>query len=121
MNSFEAFIMGEMNRDKTERVFDWDKALKILKEKKAKHAWAGLANDMEYTAGRILVEGKPVTDSYTYLASTWATPVIVITENKDDGYLDSDMIECWVYNTEKDNPNKYSAESKWLDLSLIHI
>ena len=60
------------------KVFDWDKAAQIIKEKNPEYAEAGLFEDLEYTCGLIYKNEKPVYDSYTYLASTWATPVLKI-------------------------------------------
>lgn len=80
MDSIAAFAMGEANRGKELMVFDWDKAAKLIKERNAQSASAGLQSDWEWTGGCILDEGKPVPeeDTYVYLASTWATPEIEI-------------------------------------------
>lgn len=85
----------------THRVFDWLKAVELIKEYNAKDAIAGLSTDMFWTSGTILADGKIVTDSYTYLSSDWATPVIVI----DDVEYD-----CWKYQHEVQNWNSYT---KW--------
>lgn len=97
MDTMSAFAMGEANRHKELMVFDWDKAAAILKERNAQTAEAGLASDWEYTGGVILLDGKPLSkdESYTYLASTWATPQLEV---------DGDVIDCYVMqsNTEWD-------------------
>lgn len=74
MDSMSAFVMGEANRNKELMVFDWEKAAKIIKEKGAKEASAGLRDDWDWTGGDILRDGKPVPEEEThvYLASTWA-------------------------------------------------
>ena len=54
---------------------------------------------MEYTAGEVWRDGKPVLDDYTYLSSMWATPVLEI---------DGEEIECWI----EDEVNN-SASIKW--------
>lgn len=65
---------------KERMVFDWLKAVEIIKEREATAASAGLSGDLEWTGGAILEDGKPISkdDTYVYLASTWATPVLVI-------------------------------------------
>lgn len=113
MDTATAFIMGQLNRGRIQRVFDWDKALKILEEKKVGYAIAGLESDMEWTSGEILVDGELTNDSYTFLSSTWATPVIVLKESEDDDHYET--IECWCYDTDEDNPHKYGSSSKWQD------
>ena len=85
----------------THRVFDWLKAVELIKEHNAKDAIAGLSTDMFWTSGTILVDGKIITDSYTYLSSDWATPVIVI----DDVEYD-----CWKYQHEVPD---WDAGTKW--------
>jgi hypothetical protein len=60
------------------RAFDWCKAARILKERQPAEADAGLLEDWGYTAGTIWLAGEPVTKSYTYLASLWATPALRI-------------------------------------------
>lgn len=76
MNSLQAFINGEMNRGKPMMVFDWDKAAALIRERKPQVASAGLHSDWEWTGGDIYRDGKPIPkdETYTYLASTWATP-----------------------------------------------
>lgn len=57
-------------------VFDWDKAAQLIKDTGSQEAAAGLQGDWGWTGGAILGGGKPVPkeDTYTYLASIWATP-----------------------------------------------
>lgn len=87
MDTMAAFVLGAANRGKEQKVFDWDKAVDILKERGIKDASAGLHLDLEYTSGDILVDGEPVKD-YCYLASTWATPVLVTGWGEE--------IPCWI-------------------------
>ncbi len=47
-----------------EKVFDWDKAAKIIKELQPKKASAGLAEDWDCTSMDIFVDGKVVKDEY---------------------------------------------------------
>lgn len=90
------------------KVFDWDKAARIIKEKKPEHAEAGLIEDWSSTGGMIYNNGKPVPeeDTYVYLASIWATPTLILNHWDEE-------IECWVYQSEKPewNERTYWPES----------
>ena len=101
MDTLSAFIMGDLNRGKEMMVFDWEKAARLIRERKPKCASAGLRSDWEYTGGKIYEDGKPVMDDYTYLASTWAVPEIDI---------DGEVIDC--YRMENEVPG-WSAKTKW--------
>lgn len=106
MDTLTACTLGMMSRGRTSKVFDFDKALEIIKNNKIKNAEAGLQMDMEWTLGIIVKDGILVTDDYTYLGSTWATPIMVDLDT-------SDTYECWCWNNPIDNPNKYNSGSKW--------
>ena len=93
MNTMAAFAMGFANRGNEPMVFDWDKAAELIKEKGIRNAGAGLRGDYGNTAGDILSDGEPVMDDYTFLASTWATPMLLI--YGDDGWY-SEEILCYV-------------------------
>lgn len=88
MDSFMAFAKGQANRGKQQMVFDWEKAARLIVERNPTVASAGLAGDWDYTGGPIRKDGKPVPaeNTYTYLASTWATPELD---------LDGDVIDCF--------------------------
>lgn len=101
MDNFSAFAIGAANRGKPIKVFDWIKAAKLIKESGETKASAGLSEDWEYTGDVIFEDGKPNLDGYTYLASTWATPVLVIGD---------ELIDCWIY--KKDSPF-WDANTKW--------
>lgn len=101
MDSLKAFALGEANRHKPLMIFDWIKAAKLIKENKPIKVEAGLSGDWEWTGGIIYEDGKIVKNSYTYLASTWATPLIEI---------DGDTIPCYVMET-KDV--KWNSDTKW--------
>lgn len=112
MDTMQAFAMGQANRGKEMMVFDWDKAVKIIKERGLKNCGAGLESDFEWTAGMILIDGKPVTDDYTYLASTWATPQLIIYSDKDDGLFEyEETIDCWINSSE----TSYNSETTFPD------
>lgn len=97
--SAEAIARGDKAK-----VFDWHKAVELIKQHNITNATAGLLGDMSYTAGEILAKGKPVTDSYTYLSSLWATPILV---DDDTGK----EYECW--DREDKLPEKWDSGTKW--------
>jgi len=103
-----AFAMGEANRGKNMRVFDWDRAAMLIVERKPETVGAGLGGDWECTGGRIYADGAPVQreDTYTFLASTWATPEIDI---------DGDVIDCWKW--QHDTPG-WDDGTYWPDSAL---
>ena len=72
------------------KVFDWNKAAEIIKDRQPSEASAGLIEDWGWTGGEIYRDGKPVPkeETYTYLGSDWATPVLVIN--------DDEVIDCYV-------------------------
>lgn len=106
MDTMAAFLMGEMNRHKELMVFDWDKAARLIAEKKPKVASAGLRGDWEYTGDYIYAGGEQNKDCYTYLASTWAVPELS---------LDGVLVEC--YRMQHEVP-EWNAKTKWPDSAL---
>jgi hypothetical protein len=105
MDTLSAFAMGAANRGREMKVFDWVRAAQIIAERNPTEAVAGLSSDMEWTSGPIWRNGLPVPkeDTYTYLASTWATPVLEI---------DGDEISC--FRMESETPN-WDAHTYWPD------
>ena len=103
MNTVKAFALAEANKDKTPKVFDWDKAARLIIQAGATEATAGLAGDMEWTSGPIFSGGEIDEDGYTYLESKWATPVLVL-----DG---GEEVECFVMG----NKTEGNAKTKWPD------
>ena len=97
MDSMQAFMMEEANRNKELMVFDWERAAQRIKETGAKEASAGLYSDWEYTGGAIWRDGKPVDsdDTYTYLASTWATPELKLDGQVEDCYKMQSEVPGW--------------------------
>lgn len=105
MNTMKAFAMGQMAdvNNSPRRVFDWRCAVRLIKRYNLKNADAGLSEDMEWTSDCILRDGKPVVeDTYTYLASNWATPILV---DRDTG----EEFECWEF---EDN-SQYDSDTVW--------
>lgn len=101
MDTIKAYINAQAAKDKEPMVFDWIKAAKLIKERQPKLACAGLAGDWEWTGGEIFEDGKPVFDSYTYLASNHATPEIDL-----DGY----RLDCYCMQSEQPG---YHSGTKW--------
>jgi hypothetical protein len=99
-----AFNRGESNRDKPYMIFDWVKAATIIVDKDIKNAVAGLNEDFEWSADQILKDGKPESDGYSYLSSTWAKPILVDADTGEEH-------DC--YCMEDNNPRNYKADSKW--------
>jgi hypothetical protein len=97
MDTYSAIAMGMANRGKPSMVFDWIKAANIIVSRKAKEASAGLHSDWEYTGGVILEDGRPVPaeDTYTFLASTWATPELCVDGVTMDCYVMQDETPGW--------------------------
>ena len=100
MDSASAFAMGDLNRGKPLMVFDWDKAARLIKEKKPNVASAGLRSDWEWTGGTIYEDGHIVATCYTYLASTWATPEID---------LDGEVLPCYIMQDQ----TEWGSDTKW--------
>lgn len=86
------------------RVFDWDKAARLIVEHNPKIVRAGLRGDWGWTGGTIWA-GEPDMDSYTYLASDWAIPEID---------LDGELTECWRDKEE----SGWDASTKWPESAL---
>lgn len=103
MDTISAFARGMANRGKEEMVFDWDKAARLIVDRAAKSASAGLQGDWEYTGGLIFTNGTPVPEdeAYVFLASTWATPELEI---------DGETFEC--YRMESETPG-WDAKTYW--------
>lgn len=77
------------------KVFDWDKAARIIKERNPEMALAGLSEDWFWTGGPIWEKGQIFNEWHPYLKSFWATPVIVL-ENE----CSREEIPCWIYDDE---------------------
>jgi hypothetical protein len=86
MDTLSAYIRNRAAGACELMVFDWEKAARLIVERKAKHASAGLADDWEWTGGEIFANGAPVPheDTYVFLSSSWATPEIEIDGQRED-------------------------------------
>jgi len=111
MDTIAAFAMGQANRHREPMVFDWMKAAKLIKERGATEASAGLSGDWEWTGGEILADGKPVPKelTYTYLASTWATPQLDI---------GGEVIDCFVMKSEYPS---WDSDTYWPAEALVAL
>ncbi len=111
MDTMRAFAMSMANKDKPPMVFDWDAAAKKIKESGVQEASAGLRSDWEWTGGRIFEDGKPLArrDTYTFLASTWATPELRL------GY--EDKVPCFIM---RDASPGWYSDTYW-PLSALRI
>jgi len=125
MDTMSAFAMGMATQHRELMVFDWDKAAQLIKDTKPlppDNVQAGLAGDWEWTGGTIYrsrlehvvdpqaeagirtsVGGFIVVDDYTYLASTWATPQIMIDYETYDCYRMQSEVPDWGSHTKWPN------------------
>lgn len=95
------------------RVFDWDTAARIIREQRPYEAEAGLLEDMGFTCGTIYRNGELDLESYTYLSSTWATPVLVLYSLDSDGENVTTQIPCHVPRAAA--PEEWWRGVKWPD------
>ena len=107
MDNYAAFVMGEACRGKEQMVFDWKKAAELIRERQPKEASAGLCSDWEWTGGLIYLDGKTITNHYTYLASTWAAPGLQLD--------DDDRIPCFLMVSETPG---WNSDTNWPDEAL---
>lgn len=116
MTNFDVLFeeIAETRRTSRERVFDWDKAARILSEKKPYQAWAGLGGDFCNTGDVIYQEGNVVTDSDTYLSSYWATPTLLLMGEDDFAFEEGESIPCWKYKDE----SEWDASTTWPKSSI---
>lgn len=77
---------------------------RLIVEHKPKVASAGLGGDWEWTGGTIYGNGKPDKKSYTYLASTWATPEIE---------LDGESFDCYVMQSKTGTSIQNGLNQRW--------
>lgn len=110
MDTLSAFARAQSAsaRKSKFKVFDWDKAAHILRERNVEHAAVGLCGDWEWTGGMILEDGKPTKEDYVYLCSNWATPELDI---------DGECIPCWRY-LEDSEKEDYSPSECWPQSAL---
>lgn len=93
------------------KVFDWEKAARIIKKTKTKTASAGLLEDWESTSGEIFLDGKPNFENnpYLFLSSTWATPILKINGKEFSCYRMKNETPGW----------GWSSDTYWPDEALV--
>ena len=103
VDAFAGYAMAKAARAAGEvgKVFDWDTAARILRDRKATNACAYLEGDYEWTVGDILIDGEITTEGRAYLFSLWATPILEI---------DGKPIEYWVPG---DDPREWDSGTHW--------
>jgi hypothetical protein len=92
MDTTQAIMMGQMNRNKEMKVFDFEKFYNILIDNDVVSAIAGLEEDLEYTSDVLVIDGKIDCYHNAYLKSTWATPILMY-KTKDN---EEHKIDCYV-------------------------
>lgn len=107
MDTMAAFMRGLASRDRELMVFDWEKAANIIAKRKPKAASAGLRGDWGHTGG-VIFDGAPVPRgrTYTFLASTWATPELDV---------DGEVIPCFRMKSEVPN---WDSDTYWPEDAL---
>jgi len=109
----EGFLGSPAPKGSPVKAFDFDKAAIIIKDRLLKYpdliAEAGLEGDWNYTGGIIFENSNPVSNSYTYLASNWATPTLILSW---DG-MEQEEIECSC-----EQNDRFNSSSKWDEISL---
>ena len=95
------------------KAFNWNQAAEIIKNEFKNHpdlkAEAGLQGDWNYTGGIIFKDGKPTNEEYTYLASNWAMPTLILSWDDHE----QKELDCWI-----EENDKFSSDTKWDDESL---
>ena len=79
------------------KVFDWLKAVDLIKKNNATCAEAGLKSDWYCSGGVIFKNGKivPKDETYIYLASSGLTPQILINGKYFDCYIEDSESCDW--------------------------
>ena len=107
MNTIDCFAMGMATLGEEMRVFDWDKAARIIKERNPNIVEAGLKEDWSWTGGEIWENGAEAYNPFVYLGLTWATPVLKI---------DGETIPCW--KMESETP-EWDADTLWPESAIM--
>ena len=90
----------------TYRVFDWQKAARLIHKHMPAIAEAGLAEDWDKTETVIWCDDHPVMGGAASLASVWATPILVM-----------DGLECDCYFVARFEPIGWEGRARWPDNS----
>ena len=90
------------------KVLDWERAAELCAKSDAP-VYAGLAEDWSCTSD-IIWDGEKQVRDYVFVWSSWATPVLVVGDDSDDG------TECFRAATQ-DDPSGYP---KWWGKEADH-
>lgn len=82
-------------------IFDWMHAAELIKKLNPKTAYVGLMDDWSNTSGKIINNYRPYWGDYTFLASSWAHPVLKISDA---------LYKCYIIEELKPDCNEYT---KW--------
>ena len=110
MDTMQAVAMAMASYGQPSKIFDWDKAARLIIQHGAQNAGAGLAEDWGWTGGTILEDSKVVLDSYTFLSSTWATPIVRLF-NASNGCKD---YECYIMESD----TEWDHNTKWPESAI---
>ena len=101
MDTLAAIALASAHKDCEQKVFDWEKAARLILESGSTEASAGLSGDWEWTGGAIFAGGKPVPkeETYTYLASNHATPQLELNGERVSCYRLQSETPGWGSNT----------------------
>lgn len=100
MDTRTVYAMALQHEGEGHKIFDWDKAARIIQERKPCSARAGLRLDWENTVGDIYADGKPIFNGDPYLGSNWAVPELEI---------DGEFIECYIM----ENQTSFGPKTIW--------
>jgi len=119
MDSWEAVINAFFSEGEPRRVFDWDRAAELIRDRKPDYVEAGLAGDWEYTGGCIYSDGKADTTSDCYLASTWAIPMIDLDGNRQDCFvMEDEAHQRWADECIDENGDVRLSQIRWPQSAL---
>ncbi len=109
MDTFTAMTISNAAaaRGDKQKIFDWNKAAQLIKDRKVSFASVGLQSDWEWTRDTIFEDGKPKLDASPYLSSNWATPELD---------LDGEIVSCYLL--EDNNPNNWNQHTIWPQSAL---
>ena len=112
MNTNLAFILGQLTKDHKAKVFDWNKAVKYIKNKFNEDGIihlkvdAGLIEDWAWTVDCIFEDDELQYSATGFFMSTWATPTMIVDYdvwNEDTMSCVShkqEVVPCWCYEDE---------------------
>lgn len=101
VDPFDIFVNGFRHEKNERRVFDWNKAARVLRDRDETTCKACIIEDYNETVGFILVDGRPAIDHpLPYLSSCWGTPCLV--------FENGDSMPCWIPQSESPDWTGYT-------------